>query len=353
MIRTVPMAEEQTLEQRIASLEQILENYCKLSKQITLDEQTQRKVAKIEQMADKLRGYLKDSNNLTPQKPKSNIQQDPKEVAEAQTAIDNYGKEATAEDVFLEITKGEFVYALKQRIANPKGVDQSQLNLCGAASFMVLWIERDPRGFAKAAIELFQTGKSTYKDIKIKANKSMFGKSEFEPQKYSLQLVDWMMLSSLQNASGLLGYSPTKEMGGIRGIGLPGKVLKWFEKLSGGEVKKYRKDLKPSELNKLYKEDHYILFLVNVNRLYDYFTSIKSSSSKGKVAKKMSNFFNGITGNHYVVLNSPIRKEDDELVLDLWTWAKSLEVRIPGRIFKKTVVQTFVVEPEKEGDDEY
>ncbi|MGH1338891.1 MAG: hypothetical protein ACRBFS_22435 [Aureispira sp.] len=347
------MADQQTLQQRIANLEQILAEYCNLSKQVPLDEQTQRQVAKIEQMADKLRGYLKNEADLAPEQPKSNIKQDPEEVAEAQTTIDTFATTETPEDVFLEITKGEFVYALKQRIADPTGVDQSQLNLCGAASFMVLWIERDPRGFAKAAIELFQTGKSTYKEVKIKANKSMFGKTEFEPKKYNLQLIDWMMLSSLQNASGLLGYSPTKEMGGIRGIGLPGKVLKWFEKLSGGEVKKYRKDLKPSALNKLYREDHYILFLINVNRLYDYFTEIKMNNPKSGISKKMSNFFNGITGNHYVVLNSPIRKEGEELVFDLWTWANSLEVRIPGRIFKKTVVQTFVVEPEKEGEDEY
>lgn len=347
------MADPQTLQQRLHSLEQILNDYCTLSKKAPLDEELQQKVIKVELAADKLRNFLKGADTLQAPPPTSNIQQDPQEVAEAQATIDAYALENTPEDVFLKITKAEFVQALKQRVADPKGVDQSQLNLCGAASFMVLWIERDPRGFTKAAIELFQKGKSKYKEIEIKANKAMFEKEEYEPHKYSLQLVDWMMLSSLQNASGLLGYNPNKELGGIRGIGLPGKVLEWFKQLTGGEAKKYKKDFKPSALNKLYKEDHYILFLVNVNKLDDYFTDRRYQNPDDGFFKKLATFFNGITGNHYVVLNSPIRKEGDDLVFDLWTWAENLEVRIPGRPFKKAIVQTFVVEPEKEGQDEY
>ncbi len=344
---------DQTLQQQLQGLEKLLSDYYRLSQKARLDEATQRRVVQVELAANKLRQHLQSAPVATAAPPPtSNIQQDPAEAAEACAAIDAYAREDTPEDVFLEISKAEFVEALKIRVSNPKDVDQNQLNLCGAASFMVLWIERDPRGFTRAAIELFQTGKSTYKDIKIKANKSMFENDEVRSGKYSLQLVDWLVLSSLQNASGLLGYNPDKEMGGVRGIGLPGKVLKWFEKLSGGEAKKYKKDFKPSELNQLYKADNYILFLVNVNLLDDYFSDTRYQDPNDSFQQKKSAFFAGVTGNHYVVLNSPIRKEGDDLVLDLWTWGRTLEVRIPPRAFQKTVVQTFVVAPEQEGDDE-
>lgn len=348
------MANQQTLQQQLESLEQDFNSYEKLARKIPLENKiVQSRIIKVRQVASKLRTCLRGCKSLQTPPPTSNIQQNPQEVAEAQAMITAFDQAKTPEDVFLKISKSEFVSALKQRVADPKGVDQSQLNLCGAASFMVLWIERDPRGFTKAAIEVFQTGKSMYKDIEIKANKAMFEREEFSPQKYRLQLVDWMMLSSLQNASGLLGYNPDNELGGIRGIGLPGKVLEWFEKLSGGDAKKYKKDFKPSALNKLYRQDHYILFLINVNLMDNYFTDASYKNPDDGFFAKMATFFAGLTGNHYVVLNSPIRKEGDELVFDLWTWAKNLEVRIPGRPFKKAVVQTFVVEPEKEGDDEY
>lgn len=345
------MADQQTLQQRLENLEKNLTDYYTLSKRTTLDAPTQQRVLQAELLADKLRTYLSGPNIVSVDP--SNIRQNPEEVAEAHAMITAFEQEETSEDVFLKITKPEFVRALKERVADPKCVDQSQLNLCGAAAFMVLWIERDPRGFTKSTIEVFQTGKSTYKDIEIKANKAMYEKAEFEPKKYSLQLVDWMMLSSLQNASGLLGYNPNKELGGLRGIGLPSKVLKWFEKLSGGEAKKYRKDFKPSALNKLYKEDHYILFLINVNLMDNYFTNEARQNPDNGFFAKMATFFNGITGNHYVVLNSPITKQGDDLVFDLWTWADNVEVRIPVRPFNKAVVRTFVIAPEQEGDDEF
>ena len=61
----------------------------------------------------------------------------------------------------------------------------------------------------------------------------------------------------------------------------------------------------------------------------------------------MSTFFSGITGDHYVVLNSSITTNSDgELVFDIWTWANNVTIAIPTKEFEKSVVQTFVVEPE-------
>lgn len=338
---------------QLKQLEQQLLQYYKLSQKANLDDATKERVTHVKSALQILRKHHKD-NKDTPTKAPTNppigsqIKQDPKEVAEAEALIDQYAKETTEEDKFDKITKEEFIQALKERIKDPKGVDQSQLNLCGAASLVVMWIEREPQTFAQAAIELFQKGKAKYKDIKLKANKRMFKLDNYEPGKYALQLVDWLMLSSLQNAKGPFGYSPDKEMGGIRGIGFPKRVLSWFESL-GGEAKKYRRDLAVSELNQLYREDHYIVFLINVGLMDDYYANTYPANPNDTKKEKLSTFFSGITGDHYVVLNSSIETNSSgELVFDIWTWANNVGIEIPLKKFEKAVIQTFVVEPEQE-----
>lgn len=333
---------------QLVQLEQQLTKYYQLSKKANLGREGQMRVEQVK-TALKILRKRRQTNNATPNKGPigSQIKQDPKEVAAANALIDQYANSNTDEDKFKEISKTEFVAALKQRIADPKGVDQDKLNLCGPAAFCVMWIEREPQSFAQAAIDLFQTGKAEYNGVKLKANKKMFKQDEVsdKPGKYHLQLVDWLMLSSLQNEKGLLGYNPEKEWGGLRGIGLPSRVLDWFEALSGGEAKKYRRDFERSALNTMYKEDHYILFLINVDLLNDYFSEY--NYPKDGFMQKVANFFINITGNHYVVLNSSIElASDSDFMFDIWTWGRNVKVKAPEKIFNRAIVQTFVVEPE-------
>ena len=344
-----------TTAEKLQQLEQQLLQYYQLSRKTQLDEAMQERAAKVKTALQILRKHRKDNAAPPSNQPiGSQIKQDPQELVAAQQLIAAYEAEDTPDDKFEKITKPEFVSALKRRVKDPTGVDQSQLNLCGPAAFMVMWIEREPQSFTQATIELFQKGKSKYKDIELKANKRMFKLDNQKTDKkgrlqYALQLVDWLVLSSLQNAKGLLGYSPDKEMGGIRGIGLPKRVLSWFEALSDGEAKKYRKDLAISQLNQWYASDHYIVLLVNVNKLNDYFSTTYYANPNDTKKEKLSTFFSGITGDHYVVLNSSIETNaKQELVFHIWTWAKDVGIEIPPKEFKKAVVQTFVVEPEKE-----
>ncbi len=102
-------------------------------------------------------------------------------------------------------------------------------------------------------------------------------------------------------------------------------------------------------MNQWYASDHYIVLLVNVNKLNDYFSTTYYANPNDTKKEKLSTFFSGITGDHYVVLNSSIETNaKQELVFHIWTWAKDVGIEIPPKEFKKAVVQTFVVEPEKE-----
>lgn len=264
---------------------------------------------------------------------------DEEKKKKAETLIDDFQKEGKASPVFKHITYDEILAAIKVRLNNPDGVNQKNLNVCGAATFSRFWLIQDPAGYTKAVLELYMKGKTTYNGIKIEAN------SKMKDQDTTLNEVDWLLMSSLQNAGGLLGYNPEKEMGGLRGIALPGKMLDWFQKLPNTETEKYSKDLDPAEINATYKGRGAVVFLINANVFDNYFTDQRYNSPDDTFMKKAATAFNGITGNHYVALNSPITKQGDLLQLKIWTWGTSLEVLMSPKAFKSGVVKTYLIKP--------
>lgn len=149
--------------------------------------------------------------------------------------------------------------------------------------------------------------------------------------------LDWLMLSSLQNASGLLGYNPESEWGGLRGIALPGKVMKWFEKLPDTEVKKYRKDLTTSQLNAAVKAGSSVIFLVNWMALDNYIPGANFPETKFDPS-----VIGNITGNHYIMLASPVTMNAGNMEFDIWTWAREYSLSIPEKAYQKAVKKTFV-----------
>jgi hypothetical protein len=267
------------------------------------------------------------------------IAMDVEKKKKAEGLIAAFEKEAKASPIFKHITYAEILLAIKVRLNNPDGVDQANLNVCGAATFSRFWLIQDPEGYTKAVIELYMKGKTTYNGIKIEAN------SKMKDQNTALNEVDWLLMASLQNSGGLLGYNPEKEMGGIRGIALPSKVLEWFEKLPNTETEKYSKDLDPAVINATYKGGGAVVFLINANVFDNYFTDQRYNSPDDTFMKKVATAFNGITGNHYVALNSPITKKGDLLRLEIWTWGTSLEVVMSPKAFKSGVVKTYLVKP--------
>lgn len=74
------------------------------------------------------------------------------ELFAARQTIAAFANDSKATTVFKQLDKTTFVASLRNRIDDPEDVDQDQLNLCGAATFTNVWLQRDPEGYAKAAI---------------------------------------------------------------------------------------------------------------------------------------------------------------------------------------------------------
>ena len=244
--------------------------------------------------------------------------------------------------VFTKISLAEFVKDLAQRVQNPDGINQAHLNICGAATFIRFWLMTDPESYVKTAFDLYKNGKAQYKNIPLVAHVDMYA------NRTHLNLIDWLMASALQNAGGLVGYSPVNEMGGIRGIALPSKVQEWMAALPNMQVESVARAASVDTINSTLQQDGFVALLVNVNALDNYFTNASYRAEDKSFMDKMKTALNSVTGNHYVALNTPIAaKEDGSLRFEVWTWATSLEVVMPHTELSNCIAQTFLIRPVK------
>ncbi len=247
---------------------------------------------------------------------------------------------APAQSPFAKVSVQEFVSDLLKRLNAPDEVNQSFLNVCGAATFKRFWIKSDPEGYAKTTLELFQNGKAQYRNVPLEVH------TEMRTQSCPLNVADWLVTASLQNASGYLGYNPNAELGGVRGIALPHKVRFWLENLPLHACEHISGCTSTDVLNSVFQQGGAVAWLVNINHLDDYFTNAVYRNTDEGFTQKVTAFFGGLTGNHYIALNTPITPTaDGKARFEVWTWGNSLEVIIPTSELHKCVTQTYLLRP--------
>jgi hypothetical protein len=224
---------------------------------------------------------------------------------------------------FAQLPLADFVEAMRNRLKDPDGVNQSHLNVCGAATFLRFWLIQDPENFVKIAFELYLNGCAKYKNVELVAHEEMY------QQATHLNKIDWLVAASLQNAGGFLGYNPESEMGGVRGIALPSQVAHWLGALPRMTLEQVSTMPSIDTINQVFSKNGAVALLVNINLLDDHFTNPAYRNTENNFKDKLTSFFGSIAGNHYIALNSVISREGDNFRFHVWTWGTSLEVLIP------------------------
>lgn len=123
---------------------------------------------------------------------------------------------------------------LVTRINNSTNVSSSASNLCGPASFIHEMAKSDPEAYAKAAINLYDTGVATIKSLTIKTSSTF--RSTALPANNAA--VDWLMLGSLRDSDNwLFTYKQTGHWwDDIKAITLPHSVADWMRKFGYTDV---------------------------------------------------------------------------------------------------------------------
>lgn len=257
----------------------------------------------------------------------------------AHSYIDYISQNSKPSPHFKNIGLLDFVNDLKDRLKSPDGLNQSHLNVCGAATFCRFWIKADPENFVHTAHSLYQSGTAQYQNTTLTANTSMYDQSTH------LNKIDWLMTASLQNAAGWLGYNPEKELGGVRGIALPAQVGKWLADLPQMTLAQQSSVPDIHTLNTVFSNKGAVAFLVNVNLLDNYFTHPAYRNNDDSFKNKMTTFLNSLTGNHYIALNSLITWQGEQIRFEVWTWGTSLEVIMPISQLSECITQVYMLSP--------
>lgn len=290
---------------------------------------------------EKMNSLLGKFINSEDKKPlgEGQLSADSNKLEKARGYIDFIAQNSQNSPYFKHVGLKDFINDLKDRLQHPDYLNQSHLNVCGAATFCRFWIKADPENFVHTAHTLYQSGTAKYQNTTLTANTDMY------EQTTSLNKIDWLMTASLQNAAGWLGYNPEKELGGVRGIALPGQVGKWLADLPNMSLEHKSTCPDTHTLNLAFSHNGAVAFLVNVNLLDNYFTDTTYRNTDDSFKNRMATFFNGITGNHYVALNSLITWQGDQIRFEVWTWGTSLEVVMPIAQLSECITQVYMLRP--------
>jgi len=151
---------------------------------------------------------------------------------DAKALVDSFSGR-TGPGVWLHIDRADLAQGLRARIDNPDLIKQGQASLCGPADFFHDLAIDDPVTYARAAIELYETGATYVGRQKIRPRDDL--KAHLIPPHADIDPADWILCASLRDSDNWWWHynSEAKE---IAGITMPHSMADWFRKAGYTEV---------------------------------------------------------------------------------------------------------------------
>ena len=266
-------------------------------------------------------------------------------VSNANALVDAYISRG-ASSVWPYLNGHKVAQEIKDRCKNHRLFQQGNLNLCGPASFLMIWAGRDPVGYARYALGLLEHGmgnigaKKIYATSALKAIKfpRLGGKNVV-----SAPAADFMAMSPLRHdANEILPYDPSSGLEGLAGATTPEEFAQWCRWTGSFSTVK-----EEANWMRIAGIDHALglmvgssmdcAMLINVNALVKArrVETIKNGVTTNPITPDNS-FILSMFPNHYVVLLSELIPDQGRgtLSLSAWTWAGSYVFEdIPVREF--------------------
>ena len=248
---------------------------------------------------------------------------------------------------------------LRELLVNPRLFQQGLLNLCGPATFLCMWTGRDPVGFARFAITLFEEGSAAIGSLTIAPSTALL-QQDYPALRARMQSdpcpqADWMTMGAIRNNDDAL-FVWTGEPGqGLPGLTLPEELTRWLQ--ATGIYAQVSNEANwatlagwPHASNLLLFGGQDVALLLNTTAFgRGTARALRNSNAPGATTEPPSTA-NPITAderfilnqfpNHYVMLlNSPTTNYDPgdadrgSAWLSIWTWAQSLSYEVPVSAF--------------------
>ena len=151
---------------------------------------------------------------------------------DAKKLVDTFEK-GTKVDLWLHIKRAELAKGLRERIDDPDMINQGQTSLCGPADFIRDVATDTPKVYAKAAIDLYETGSALIGTFRIKPTKDL--KFYKLPATALIDPADWILCASIRDSDNwFLDYQA--ETDDVSAITMPHSKASWLKQASYTDV---------------------------------------------------------------------------------------------------------------------
>ena len=210
----------------------------------------------------------------------------------------NQFEQSTTQTVFKNIPKEKFIKDLRNRINNPRTIQQGENGTCGAAAISKYLAEEQPDLYAKTAISLYTTGFATNRGLALSVTDEMKNGTVGDLHKAGLNSVDAIMQGALTNLNNdWLTINTFKGESGVNSFMWPGFIKSFLNKFVGVDVRNIGAFPTIDALKKIDYNKYFVIGLVHENR--------------GRIAS-------GLIPNHYVQLLG----FNNQNYASFWTWGE-------------------------------
>lgn len=224
-----------------------------------------------------------------------------------------------------QVSADDFAKRVTELSANPSRIDQGNLNLCGPASFLRLWLEKDPLAAATFIRSLWENKRGTIGSLEIKPDGD-FVKQDYNTLLISNKIVipsaDWLVMGAMRGSENLFFDFEGTASETLSAMTFPNEIASW---LRAAAVYKdimdetniwFTKSLEHALALKV-DVDHAAILLIN----------------KELVDPGNSNILMRLVPDHYIVLNRIEKIEtraasgrysaEHKVWLDYWSWGEN------------------------------
>jgi hypothetical protein len=229
----------------------------------------------------------------------------------AQTRIAQFAT-GSGKGAFPGIARADVVAGLNERIADPKKIDTSNVNLCGPAAFFYCLVNDDPNLYVKYVIDLYTTGKAMLGTIEV--SPGIYCRN-YRPNKSKIAPVDWVALASLRDSDNSYFDFDSADTG-VGGITMPHSMKSWFQACGYGHMRDTTSVWILSDasdfdaIGSFFMKGRWVCLFINDNLL----------DSKTETDRSFS-------PNHWVVLTSSVRVIDGKTSFSVFSWGKSYQIQ--------------------------
>lgn len=218
---------------------------------------------------------------------------------------------------FAGIARVDVVTGLRERVADPKKIDTSAVNLCGPAALFYCLLGDDPERYVRYVIDLYTTGRANLGSLQVSPGSDC---RNCRPDRSQIAPIDWIALASLRDSENtILDFESVND--GAAGITMPHSLAAWFTACGYSQVRndtnvfitKGRSEL--DTVHQLRLQARRVCLFINDNMLYSNRNTNRSFAP-----------------NHWVVVESTAGVTGSTISLRVFSWGQLFTVPPTGSL---------------------